>query len=454
MTLCKFSLICCLVFSCVTSLVAKIVPKSEQKITVVYVCRIVNYGKTAIQTAQVRMYTPIQLPQQTVRALEVEGKPSRAKDRWGSLVLTYNQPEIIPGQSMIGRWTATATIRQYVWDLNQCNITAGTMLPAEEEKFYLRDTKLLALSNPVIQAAARDAVQGRTGRVARLEGIFDLVMERLRFVADGKWLPASEVLTRGEGSCSEYSSCFVALCRANGIPARYVAGIHVKQTKGVSFYRDTGNHLYSQAFLPGTGWVDFDPTWTDNKKNHRLHFGRTSQTILLTAVGDGGDDSWNGLGTHSWQGDKLGVRRYRVGWWFPTPPPPDIKQKVNTFRQRMAIASEKQQRLELVHMALTIGHPFVLPWLDDLLYEPGVRVEAAKACLTIGGDGVLRALVDSLGSPTDLEGDKQISELLHTFTGQQLGSDRASWNAWLKTRKKKGNEEKGKDTFIDLRQDE
>ena len=159
--------------------------------------------------------------------------------------------------------------------------------------------------------------------------------------------------------------------------------------------------------------------------------------MLLIAVGDGGDGSltgWEYRATNHWKG-KIGARYRRVSWWFPTPPPPDVKRKVNALRHHTKSVSGKR-RLYLVKEALSINHPFVLPWLDDLLYEPGVRMEAAKACLTIGGDGVLLALIDSLGSPADPEGDRQIGELLNAFTGQQLGSDHASWDTWLKTGKK------------------
>ena len=218
------------------------------------------------------MHTPVELPQQTVTSLDVEGMPARAKDHWGATVLTYNQAKIAPGQTLTGRWTTTATIRQYKYALGRSNDLAdsgGAMLSPQDEKLYLRDAERFALSDPIVQEAACEAVQGRTDRVAMLEGIFDLVMKRLRYAQDWKDKSAPEVLAAGEGDCGEYTYCFVALCRANGIPARYVAGF-TGQSK-TPFRMGTadigGSHRYSQAFLPGIGWVDFDPTWTDNKKN-------------------------------------------------------------------------------------------------------------------------------------------------------------------------------------------
>jgi hypothetical protein len=92
------------------------------------------------------------------------------------------------------------------------------------------------------------------------------------------------------------------------------------------------------------------------------------------------------------------------------------------------------QRLALVSQGLDIGHPFVLPWLDDLLYETGVRVEAARACLKIGGQGELAAIINCLGRLSDAEGDRKIGQLLEELTGEKHGTDRAKWNEWLKAR--------------------
>jgi len=415
---------------------ARVIAGSEQAVTVVYVDRIVNRSEATIQSPQIRMHTPVKVPQQTVTQLDVEGKPKSTVDRWGSTVLVYQRKELKPGQVMTGRWTATATIRQFEWDLSGSGDAANSgadAFSADQQALYLRDAEAFALNDPVLQTAAQDAARARSGSVAVLEGIFDLVMDRLKYVRDGRWAPAPKVLAAGEGSCSEYTYCFVALCRANGIPARYVGGFIGRA--GQPFHVDTVYHRYSQAYLPGIGWVDFDPTRTDGKPNHRLYFGRTSSLMLLTCVGDGGEGSlsgWHYLGAHQWNGPKTAVAASRVGWWFRWPPA-DVRQQVAAFRQRLAKTSGKQ-RPALVEQALAIAHPFVLPWLDDLLYEPASRVRAAEVCLKIGGDRALHPLVNCLGHPADREGDRQIGELLNNFTGQTCGTEVKKWKEWLKTR--------------------
>jgi transglutaminase-like putative cysteine protease len=411
----------------------QVVPESETPATVVFVTRIINRDGTALRSPHIYLHAPVQLPHQEITELEVEGNPERLTDRWGSPVLLYQRQELAPGTTMAGRWTAWATVRRFRWDWRVEPSAGGAALSPEEQALYLRDGKDLALEDPVVSAAAAEAVRGRNGTVAALDGVFGLVMDRLSYDRDGKWQPAPEVLTSGKGSCSEYTYCFIALCRKNGIPTRYAGGI-VGRT-GVPFHLDKIFHRFSQAYVPGRGWVDFDPTRTERAQNKRLYFGQTPGPMLLVSVGDSGDGSLTGadyLERHAWEETKVQASSLRQAWWF-SPPAPETRAQVAQFRRRLDSA-RGDERAGLVSRALAIGHPFVLPWLDDLLYEIGTRVEAARACLKIGGQGELAALVNCLGRLSDPEGDRQIGQLLDEFTGEKIGSDRAKWNEWLKTR--------------------
>ena len=404
----------------------------EQAVAVVFTVRIVPRPEAALASQQIHLRLPVNLPHQSITQLEVEGSPGRITDRWDSPVLVYQKSRLDPGEILTGRWMASARVREFQWELPQPASESRVSLSAEERSLYLRDAPGFALTNPVIREAAQQACAGRTNDLSRLEGIFDLVMERLQYDRDGKWQPAPEALAAGKGSCSEFSYAFIALCRAGGIPARYVGGIAGRA--GAPFHLDAVFHRYPQAFVNGLGWIDFDPTRTDRAKNRRLYFGRTSPNMLLLCVGDGGEGSatgWDYLEAHRWAGRATDAARIRLGWWFPAPRP-EVRLAIATFRDDLA--GSKTSRSELVAKALIIDHPFVLPWLDDLLYEPAIRVEAARAMLKIGGNGALRAIVETLGRLRDQEGDRQIGELLNAFTGQNWGHDRAKWREWLKTR--------------------
>src|SRR5690606_25670964 len=65
------------------------------------------------------------------------------------------------------------------------------------------------------------------------------------------------------GYCEHFSSAFVALMRAAGIPARVVTGYVGGYRNPIGDYwlvRNSDAHAWAEAWLPGRGWVRFDPT--------------------------------------------------------------------------------------------------------------------------------------------------------------------------------------------------
>ena len=65
------------------------------------------------------------------------------------------------------------------------------------------------------------------------------------------------------GYCEHYSSAFVFLMRAAGIPARVVTGYQGGWWNGLGNYllvRNSDAHAWSEVWLAGRGWVRIDPT--------------------------------------------------------------------------------------------------------------------------------------------------------------------------------------------------
>jgi transglutaminase-like putative cysteine protease len=427
------------------------VARTEQKVAVVFTVRVIHNGTKPLQDPQIRMRLPLALPQQDIDAVDVEGRPRREFDRWHEPVLVYWRSGLPSGGMLTGRWSAECRIRELQWNLRgtvpifapaKMGRSPSTALSPEEKAAYLRDAKPFAVKDPAIQRAARQATAGRGDDVAKLEGIHDFVIAHLRYSRDGRWDPAPVVLASGKGSCSEYTYLFVALCRAAGIPARYVGGITGRA--GKPLHVDLVYHRFAQAFVEGIGWVDFDPTRDRRSKSHRLYFGRTPGPLLLLCAGDGRGSltGWDYRSRILWKGkgededdDSPRAPNYaatavvQVGWWLPQPAA-EIRQKVAAFRKRLAETPASQRR-SLIAEALKIDHPYVLPWLDDLLYDPATRVEAARAFLKIGGKDAFLAVVDNLCRQNDRDGDRQIGELLDRSTGEHFGSDRKQWKKWL-----------------------
>lgn len=78
--------------------------------------------------------------------------------------------------------------------------------------------------------------------------------------------PVEEVLAQGKGVCQDYAHVAVALCRSQGIPARYVSGYLFTRddSRGADVTDgdlvDVQTHAWFEAAIPGFGWLALDPT--------------------------------------------------------------------------------------------------------------------------------------------------------------------------------------------------
>ena len=82
----------------------------------------------------------------------------------------------------------------------------------------------------------------------------------LRRVEKGVQSP-SETLRRRSGSCRDFAVLMMEAARSLGLAARFVSGyIFVPDTARNAVDGGGNTHAWMQVYLPGAGWVDFDPT--------------------------------------------------------------------------------------------------------------------------------------------------------------------------------------------------
>jgi len=84
--------------------------------------------------------------------------------------------------------------------------------------------------------------------------------------------PVEQVVRNGEGVCQDMAHLFIALCRREGIPARYISGWMHQAGRD----EPSESHAWSEAWVPGIGWVEYDPTHPQPDLSHyiRVAIGR------------------------------------------------------------------------------------------------------------------------------------------------------------------------------------
>ncbi len=127
---------------------------------------------------------------------------------------------------------------------------------------YTKPTKNIDSDNKAIIEKAKELAQGHQDMFELVSSIGMWVKNNVEYnlstLTAEVSQPASWVLANKYGVCDEITSLFIALLRAQGIPARFVSGMA---------YTDSAQnpgwnaHGWAEVYFPGIGWVPYDITF-------------------------------------------------------------------------------------------------------------------------------------------------------------------------------------------------
>ncbi len=125
---------------------------------------------------------------------------------------------------------------------------------------YPQDTTALTLwIESVLQHPSGGTLWVLDALVAAVHGAFRYA----RREAEGVQSPA-ETIRLGSGTCRDFALLFMEAARHLGFAARFVTGYLHDEASGNETGEDmTGGgatHAWADIFVPGAGWVEFDPT--------------------------------------------------------------------------------------------------------------------------------------------------------------------------------------------------
>ncbi len=208
-------------------------------------------------------------------------KPYFGKNMFGFDIVRFTVREPLPEFKF--------TFRATVWK-DPVNPFGFIQLPVEKE-FLLMETDEFVIENyPYLNS----------GELTRLpddfeypvkkknETAFSFIKRVNRFIHDlivydnsitnpGRILV--QTISEKRGVCQDYAHLMLAILRKNRIPCRYVSGYLNQggQMQGVGAV-----HAWVQAFVPGTGWLGFDPT-NDLMEDH--HYIKIAHGVDINDCG-------------------------------------------------------------------------------------------------------------------------------------------------------------------------
>jgi transglutaminase-like putative cysteine protease len=269
--------------------------------------QVVNFhsqGPDELDTVDFFLAVPVSRYHQTILDKPHFSPPPRTlvADRWGQQIAHFRQQNVKPGTFLQPRIAVDAVLHKTRFWILPEQVKPLSSIPRDIRRAYLQDGSKYRLKDPIIIKAAREAVGDEKRPYWMARKIYHYVRDKLdyKLTAPG-WDSAPLLLERGTGSCSEYSFVFIALCRANRIPARYVGGV---VTRGDDAFVDNVFHRWAEIYLPGIGWIPVDPDRGDKKtpRGIALGFGNLDNTMLVTTVAGGESEylDWKYNGNVKW----------------------------------------------------------------------------------------------------------------------------------------------------------
>jgi transglutaminase-like putative cysteine protease len=115
---------------------------------------------------------------------------------------------------------------------------------------------------PLTQALVADvrAAPGPRETVDMLVNLNRLLYERVTYRkrAEAGVQRPDQTLSLASGSCRDSAWLFVHVARHLGLAARYISGYQIQLHEAAA--RSAELHAWAEVYLPGAGWIGFDPT--------------------------------------------------------------------------------------------------------------------------------------------------------------------------------------------------
>jgi hypothetical protein len=170
---------------------------------------------------------PTEWPEQKVQILREDVTPNVTKVEYRPLAagtakqMVVNIGHLKPGDEAHALVTFELT-RRTILPPEDTSIFKIAPHPEKEKDAaaYLAPSPYIESRHPKIVALAKEVTEGKENW-EKVEAICDAVRDKIKFT-NGDLKGALKGLTDGTGDCEEYSSLFIAMCRAVDIPARTV----------------------------------------------------------------------------------------------------------------------------------------------------------------------------------------------------------------------------------------
>ncbi len=210
--------------------------------------------------------------------LEINPTPaeiSEHTDFFGNTVTRFSIQEphqelIVSAKSYISR-SCNMPVLAYESETCQRTTMEASLFKMNGLEDDLLDAKQFVLESPLIRKIAPEIRAYGAESFHPKRSVFEAANELMtRIYTDFQFVPGvSDVATplhtvfsEKKGVCQDFAQIAIACIRSQGLPARYMSGyIETIPPEGQEkLVGADASHAWFSIFIPGFGWVDFDPT--------------------------------------------------------------------------------------------------------------------------------------------------------------------------------------------------
>lgn len=219
----------------------------------------------------------------------------RKIDEYGNILLRVPFRNIAPGKSFCARMVFRVNSRHLLWRCEAEKIPKK--IPGPEK--YREASEQFPTSDALVTSTLKRVLGREEHPYYQSLKIYDFV-RGLSFKLTGEPKPVIRALKEKVVQCSDAVALFITLCRAAGIPTRYVGGIFCLEDKDAI----TQSHSWAEIYLPPYGWVPVDPTLGRFNDGSRLScfaertcgyviLSRERMSLLEVVMGNPGSKSFS-----------------------------------------------------------------------------------------------------------------------------------------------------------------
>lgn len=179
--------------------------------------------------------------------VDVDGRLRQGEDAFANITHQFS------GAGALAR--IAVTVEGEVETHDTAGVVRGTV-ERFPEQLFLRESPRAAADEAIRGFADDVAAACGSDTLARLHGLMGGLHGKLALAVPGEASSsAAAAFARGRGTTEDAAHVYIAAARHLEIPSRFVSGYVLREGIGPPEER----HAWAEAFVPGLGWVGFDP---------------------------------------------------------------------------------------------------------------------------------------------------------------------------------------------------